>query len=208
MRDTPLTLEIYTDYVCPWCYLASDTVARLGSRDDLQIKWVPFPLHPDTPPQGMNLKEWLGDGVDQAHQRLYGIMDRIGLEYDPDRVMTWNSRLAQELGMWGDTQAGGGAALHRALFRAYFVHNRNISDQAVLLDCVKEAGMDVDAARTVLDTRSFSDAVDAAWQDARHKRISGVPSFIAGSYITSGYHPVEELEKFIEYAETQQARLG
>lgn len=206
MSDKKMTLEIYTDYVCPWCYLASDSVEKLAARDDIEIKWTPFPLHPDTPEEGMNLRDWLGPGVDDAHKRLYQIMDGINLDYNPDRIMTYNSRLAQELGVWGDTQPGG-ARLHKALFRAYFVHDRNIADPDVLLDCVSEAGLDVEAAREVIEKRSFSNAVDEAWAAARQRQVTGVPSFIAGSYITSGYQPVEELEKFLEYAEIQQARM-
>jgi len=58
----------------------------------------------------------------------------------------------------------------------------------------------------VIDERSFSDDVDQAWHKARNMQISGVPSFIAGGYLTTGFHPVEELTKFIEYVENQEAR--
>ena len=205
MSDSPVKLKIFIDYVCPWCYLGSDSVEKLAARKDIDIEWIPFPLHPDTPPEGMSLKAWLGDGVDAAHQRLYQIMDSINLAYNPDRIMTYNSRLAQELGMWADTQPGG-SKLHKLIFQAYFVHDRNIAQPEVLLDCVKEAGLDVEAAREVLEQRRFSNQVDQAWMSARQQQVSGVPSFVAGAYITSGYHPVEELEKFIDYVEMQQAR--
>ena len=207
MSEEQLTLDVYTDYVCPWCYLASDSVEKLAKKGKVEIRWIPFPLHPGTPDEGMNLKDWLGPGIDNAHQRLYGIMDSINLEYNQDRVMTYNSRLAQELGMWGDTQEGGGAALHKALFRAYFVHDRNIADKAVLLDCVRQAGMNTEEAKDVIEKRTFSKAVDQAWNEARQRQINGVPSFVAGAYMASGYQPLEELEKFLEYAEIQQARM-
>ena len=92
--------------------------------------------------------------------------------------MTYNSRLAQELGKWADTQPGGDA-IHDALFRVYFVEARDISRPAVLLDVVQQVGLPVDDAREVLERRTFKDAVDADWALSREYGISGVPTFVA-----------------------------
>ena len=78
----------------------------------------------------------------------------------------------------------------------------------VLLQAVEKAGLDPVEAGKVIDERSFSDQVDEAWKRARQFQVTGVPSFISGSYATTGYHPYEELAKFIEYVEMQKARGG
>lgn len=206
MSDSNKTvLEIFTDFVCPWCYLASAVVEKVEQNHDIDIRWSPFPLHPDTPEEGLLLASFLGPNLDAVHDRLYAIMDSLGLEHHNDRTMTYNSRLAQELAMWADTQEGG-KALHNGLYRAYFVDDQNLARKDVLLKVVEKAGLDVHEAELVIDERRFSDKVDEAWQRARQMQISGVPSFIGGSYVTSGYHPYEELVKFIEYVEAQQAR--
>ena len=88
------------------------------------------------------------------------------------------------------------------LYRAYFVHNRNLAEEKVLLDAVQEAGLDVSSARTALQERSFSTALDAEWNRARAYQISGVPAFIAGGYQVTGYQPVQELKRFLDYVLT------
>ena len=200
-----VTLEVFTDYVCPWCYLASDSVAKLEAIDpDVEIQWTPFPLHPDTPGEGLDLRQLLGPNLDQIHQRLFSIMDEVGLPYAPQRVMTYNSRMAQELGMWGNNRENG-KDLHKALYRAYFVENKNISEKQVLLDVVSSVGMDAHLASEVLENRTFSNAVDEAWQRARAMNISGVPSFIGGRYLTTGYQSLENLQQFIDHVRIAQS---
>lgn len=199
---SPLDLEMFTDFVCPWCYLGNAVVTRLQAANALRITRTPFPLHPGTPQEGLLLSELLrGANLDAIHARLYALMDELGLPHNK-RDRTYNSRLAQELAMWADTQPGG-AELHDALFEAYFVHNRNIAEPNVLLDCVYQVHLDREAAQQVLVERSFSNAVDKAWQRARNMQITGVPTFVAGGYMVSGFRPVTEMQHFLDLAREQ-----
>jgi predicted DsbA family dithiol-disulfide isomerase len=113
--------------------------------------------------------------------------------------MTYNSRLAQELGKWADTQPGG-EAIHDALFRAYFVEARDISRPEVLLDVAKQVGLSADGAREVLERRTFKDAVDADWELSRRYGITGVPTFVAGRHGVVGAQPYEALEELVRKA--------
>lgn len=201
---TTPNLEIFVDFVCPWCYLAFGAVQRLQAQRPVDVTWSPFPLHPATPREGMLLTDLLrGMDLDAAHRRINALLDELGLEHG-ERDRTYNTRLAQELLLWSKTQEKG-AALVPLLYRAYFVHNRNLAEESVLLDAVEEAGLDVDAARTVLRERSFSTALDAEWQRARQYQITGVPAFIAGGYQMTGFHPATEIQRFLDYVETQQS---
>jgi predicted DsbA family dithiol-disulfide isomerase len=132
------------------------------------------------------------------HAQMKARMDAEGLPYG-ERTMTYNSRLAQELGKWADTQPGG-EAIHDALFRAYFVETRDISQPAVLLDIVRQVGLSIDAAREVLEKRTFKDAVDADWELSREYGITGVPTFVAGRYGVVGAQPYEALEQLVRKA--------
>ena len=116
--------------------------------------------------------------------------------------MTYNSRLAQELGKWAETQPGG-EAIHDALFRAYFVEARDISQPAVLLDIAQQVGLSVDGARDVLEKRTFKDAVDADWELSRQYGVTGVPTFVAGRYGVVGAQPYEALEQLVRKAAPQ-----
>jgi predicted DsbA family dithiol-disulfide isomerase len=125
-------------------------------------------------------------------------MDAEGLPYGR-RTHTYNSRLAQELGKWADTQPGG-EAIHDALYRAYFVHARNIGDPEVLVDIAQSVGLPAEEARAVLTERRFKNAVDADWARSREWGVTGVPTFVAGRYGVVGAQPYEVLEQLLEKA--------
>jgi predicted DsbA family dithiol-disulfide isomerase len=127
---------------------------------------------------------------------MKGLMDEEGLPYGR-RTHTYNSRLAQEVGKWADIQDGG-EAIHDALYRAYFVDALNIGDPAVLVDVAVSVGLDGDAVREVVETRSFQAAVDADWEKSRRYGVTGVPTFVAGGYGVVGAQPYEHLAQLVE----------
>src|SRR3954451_14217993 len=132
------------------------------------------------------------------YQRMKGLMDTEGLPYGR-RTHTYNSRLAQELGKWADTQSGG-EAIHDALYRAYFVDARNIGDPEVLVDIAQSVGLPAEEARAVLTERRFQDAVDADWGKSRQWGVTGVPTFVAARYGVVGAQPYEILEQLLDKA--------
>ena len=127
-------------------------IEKLKAEHHVKVEWVHFPLHPDTPAAGRSLEDlFAGRKVDRKAMdaQMKARMDAEGLPYG-ERTMTYNSRLAQELGKWAETQSGGDA-IHDALFRAYFVDALDISQPAVLLDIVERVGLSVDGAREALE---------------------------------------------------------
>jgi predicted DsbA family dithiol-disulfide isomerase len=177
-------------------------IEKLKTEHNVKVEWVHFPLHPETPPQGVALADlFRGRSPEQRkamHAQMKARMDAEGLPYG-ERSMTYNSRLAQELGKWADTQPGGDA-LHDAFFRAYFVDARDISNREVMLEIVKETGLSVDGARDVLDNRTFKAAVDADWKLSREYGITGVPTFVVGRQGVVGAQPYEALEELVKEA--------
>ena len=160
-----------------------------------------FPLHPETPQEGRSLEELFAGrnvNMEAMYTRMKGLMDEEGLPYSK-RSHTYNSRLAQELGKWADTQPGG-EAIHDALYRAYFVDAVNVGDVDALLTIAGDVGLDVYAAREVLQSRSFSDAVDADWDLSRRYGVTGVPTFVAAQKAVVGAQPYEVLENLLQEA--------
>lgn len=197
MSDT-ITLEVFSDYVCPWCYLGDNRVKKLRQQFDIDIKLVHFPLHPDTPAEGRLLRDMFGCGqaeIDAKNVRMHGLMAADGLPYK-DRSHTYNSRLAQEIGTWAETQPGG-SAIHDKFYEAYFVEGRNIGDVEVIVDIVTSVGLDEQAARDVLRQRSFKDAVDADWAKSHQYGVTGVPTFVSGGQGLVGAQPYAALESFM-----------
>ena len=162
------------------------------------MKFRHFPLHPETPDEGLTLEElFVGRNIDipAAQKRMTGLMEEEGLPYGR-RTHTCNSRLAQELAAWADTQSDGDR-IHDELFKAYFVDGRNLAAREVLLTAAEKAGLSKDSAAEVLETRQFRDAVDADWALSRQYGITGVPTFVTDGRGASGAQPYEVLEQLL-----------
>ena len=129
----------------------------------MNVTWVHFPLHPETLDEGVSLEElFAGRDIDieKMYARMKALMDEEGLQYGK-RTHTYNSRLAQELGKWADTQPGG-AALHDAMFAAYFVDAKNISDTQTLISIADSVGLSTTEAESVLHVETqFQRAYEA-----------------------------------------------
>ena len=167
----------------------------------MRVKWVHFPLHPETPAEGRSLESLFagrGYDIEKMYQQMRARMAAEGLPYGK-RTMTYNSRLAQELGAWAGTQPGG-EAIHDALFRAYFVEARNIGDAEVLVEIAKSVGLPAEAAREVLEKRTHRAAIDADWEKSRQYGVTGVPTFVAGKHGVVGAQPYEALEELVRQA--------
>ena len=172
----------------------------------MQVKWVHFPLHPETPQEGRSLEElFRGRDYDVAKMQaqMRARMAAEGLPYG-ERKMTFNSRLAQELGKWADEQPGG-EAIHDALFKAYFVDGKNIGDPEVLVALAQSVGLPVEKAREVIANRSYRDAVDADWAKSREYGVTGVPTFVAGGQGVVGAQPYEALEQLVRQVKQKGA---
>ena len=163
--------------------------------------WTHFPLHPDTPAEGVALATlFAGRGFDIAamQARMKGLMAEEGLPYG-ERTHTYNSRLAQELGKWADAK-GRGDAFHDAVFQAYFVAGDNIAEVDSLVAIAEQVGLPKEEAVQVLADRSYEAAVDADWQRSRDSGVTGVPTFVAKEHGVVGAQPYEALEKLVETA--------
>lgn len=160
--------------------------------------WTAFPLHPETPEEGRTLDDlFRGRSMDipQMMQRLKKVASEEGLPFG-DRNMTYNSRLAQELGKWAESR-GRGDAFHQTVFRAYFVEGRNIGQPSVLIELAEAAGLPGDAAAQALRDRTFQETVDADWFRSREMGITAVPTFVMGDRRLVGAQPYEALERFL-----------
>ncbi len=195
----PVRLDIFSDPVCPWCYVGKANLDRaLESRPDhpFVVQWHPFQLNPDMPPEGVAKRDYLeakfggAARVDAVHDRLREVARAAGLPLDPDvpkRIP--NTLNSHRLIHWAGIE-GRQTPVVSALFRAYWVEGRDIGNTAVLADIGAAQGMDRPALVRLLDSDADADDIAARDTDARQKGVSAVPTFlIAQQYVVSGAQP-------------------
>lgn len=166
---------------------------------DVKVRWIAFPLHPETPEEGRSLEALFagrGINVDQLLAKLKRAASDAGLPFG-DRKMTFNSRLAQELGKWAESKGRGGE-YHDAVFKAYFVDGTNIAKPRELLRIVASMGLSGEDAEETLRSRSFGEAVDMDWARSRAMGIRAVPTFVLNGQRLVGAQTYESLARFVE----------
>jgi predicted DsbA family dithiol-disulfide isomerase len=162
------------------------------------VVWRAFPLHPETPAEGRSLEDLFAGMPVKVADIIAGLKQKaeeLGLPFG-NRSRTYNSRLAQELGLWAEDQ-GCGHRFHLLAFHAYFADGRNLARREVLLDLARQAGLSPSQAEVVLKRRLFRKAVDADWERSRQLGITAVPTFVAGGQKVVGAQPYEVLEKLV-----------
>jgi predicted DsbA family dithiol-disulfide isomerase len=172
---------------------------RLRHEYNVGLHWTAFPLHPETPDEGLELTEIFAGRETQLkamQERLRQVAAAEGVPL-AERSRTCNSRRAQELGKWAEEQ-GRGEAYHQAVYHAYFVEGRNIALVDELLRIVTEFGLRSDEARHVLTAGSHAAAVDADWQRSRELGITAVPTHLFGGNSIVGFRPYEDFVRLIE----------
>jgi predicted DsbA family dithiol-disulfide isomerase len=171
---------------------------RLQKEYGVRFKWTVFPLHPETPESGMELSELFAGrelAIPAMQERLSSVAAEAGLPLEP-RTRTYNSRRAQELGKLAE-ELGRMEPYQHSVYRAYFVEGRNIALAEELLQIAKRAGLPEDEARSALEEKSYAKEVDDDWRRARLMGITGVPAFVYGGKLLSGYRPYQDFLRLI-----------
>lgn len=197
-------IEVFTDFVCPWCYLGEKHLQQALHDRNTRVQYVYFPLHPETPNGGMTLQQlFAGRGIDveKNQDQLRVMMRNEGLRYGT-RTHTYNSRRAQELAkhieMSNDEAVRSQVNDFRAaVFLAYFEQGENIAELEVLGGICERSGLrEFDVEEILCDPKGAS-AVDADWGRCRQMNVTGVPAYRVGGNWLHGCRDVEALESLI-----------
>lgn len=200
MAEEPrIQLHVWSDYVCPFCYLELPELERLASEmgDRLHIEWRAFELRPEPEPtlhpDGAYLhRVWNSSVYPMATER------KMDLKLPPVQP---RSRKALEAAEFARSQ-GRFDAMHRALFEAFFQDGRDIGDEAVLGEIASGAGLDAAELAQGLRDGRFTAKVLEDQRLARELAIGGVPGtlMVRGEQglIVSGAQPYDALKEAVE----------
>ncbi|WP_282118716.1 DsbA family oxidoreductase [Ruegeria atlantica] len=208
-------IDIVSDIVCPWCIVGFRQLDLALKEQNVlaNLRWHPFELNPNMPPEGQNLREHImekyGSTVEQSQQardRLTQIGAELGFTFnfnDDSRMV--NTFAAHQLLNWAETQ-GRQHPLKMALFEAYFTNQQDVSQSEVLLDAAQVAGLDRDAAHATLTSGDHSAPVREKQQFWTSRAVSGVPSMVfAGKYLVTGAQGAETYSDLLQRCLTEAA---
>jgi predicted DsbA family dithiol-disulfide isomerase len=170
---------------------------RLQKEYEIEVRWFAFPLHPEVPEEGLSLEElFAGRGVNisASLHRLKQVASSLSLPLT-DLTRTYNSRLAQELAKWAESQ-GKGDEFHHTIFRAYFVDGKNIGRVDELVTLAASLGLPADEARDVILARRFREAVDSDWARSQALGVTAVPTFVIDDQRIVGFQSYQILKQF------------
>jgi predicted DsbA family dithiol-disulfide isomerase len=207
-------IDIVSDVVCPWCVIGyrqlERAIGQMGDRVEVGVRWHPFQLVPEAPPEGKTIADHMRDrygaSPEQGRSNRARIVETgaaLGIDFRYDEnSRIYNTHKAHQLLSWAGEQ-GKQTALKLALFQAYFTDQTNVADDNVLLDAAQSVGLDRGDAQAVLGNGRYAADVDqeiAYWQD---QNVTGVPAFIInGKYMIPGAQDaatfVQILERVIE----------
>jgi predicted DsbA family dithiol-disulfide isomerase len=173
-------------------------VERLKSEYQVQVEWRPFYLRPDTPPEGMDLPDYVLRG--RAHgseQRLQEIARSNGMEFKSVERL-YNTRLAHECAEFARAQ-GRANTFHRILFRKVYADGLDISRWDVLRGAAAEAGLDPDAMQQEVGSGTYTEEVARQVREAYRLGITGVPTYVINDrYAIVGAQPYEVFQRALQ----------
>ncbi|MFI6292289.1 DsbA family protein [Nonomuraea sp. NPDC050790] len=187
-----MKVEIFSDVVCPWCYVGHTRFARAADAfrakgGTVEITMRPFQLNPDAPAEGEPLlgalERKFGPNAGQMTSQVTAVAEQEGLELNFDRAVSANTAQAHRL-IHLATEQGLGEEMSQRLFKAHFTDGLNVGDAEVLAKLAAEAGVSDDGGGTA--------EVDEQLARARQLGITGVPLFLfEGQFAVSGAQPYE-----------------
>lgn len=210
-------IEVYSDLVCPWCYVGQARLSaalKARTQGDIRVSWLPFELNPAMPIEGRDRREYMlerfGDlsRFDEAQRQLVALGSELGLQFHFDDIRrSPNTRRAHML-----LQAAGPSlqnTLVQRLFRAYFTEGKDIGDMAVLLSLAEEVGFPGERAQAALTDQNLANEVEQLERQAQNWRISGVPTFIFDRRMAfSGAQPLEVFLRAMDACSQPEGVVG
>ncbi len=194
----PVTIDVVSDVVCPWCYVGRARLKKaLEAVPEISVnlRWRPFQLDPTIPPEGKSRRDYLADKfgdetrIRQMHAQLGTLGEAEGISFDFDAIaLSPNTLNAHRVIRWAATaEPGVQDRLVGRLFALYFEEGADIGNAAVLIQAAKEAGMDAAVVETLLATDADRTEVEQEIATAQQMGVTGVPCFLLeGRYAVVG----------------------
>lgn len=202
-------VTIYSDYVCPFCYLGRESLQayQTSRTESLDIDWQPFDLRSHKRGPDGEIDDSVEDDKDEAYfeqvsqnvsrlKERYGAQEMLDLNELPENVDSLNAQVASYYVKQEYPQQW--LAFDEAIFEALWVDGRDIGNVDVLAELADDNGLDGDEILTAIYDEELREQLHARFTEAHQQGITGVPTFIYGERAARGAVPPEQLEQLIE----------
>jgi predicted DsbA family dithiol-disulfide isomerase len=197
MSQKKLKIVVFSDYICPFCYIGFYRVEQIRNNFDIEFEWRPFEIHPETPKEGTELtnlpfpKEYL----EMMKANIQKLADDVGISLTLNDKLP-NSRLALYFSEYA-RKKGKFDEFHKLVFDAYWKDGRDIGDQDFLLSIAESIGFRKEDILEYIDSDEPFEELSKSLRELRKYGINGVPTFIIGDRIVVGAQPYDVFEKVI-----------
>ncbi len=198
MSEKKVKVTVFSDYICPFCYIGFYRVEQLKKKYDLEVEWRPFEIHPETPKEGTELnnlpfpKEYL----DMMKANIKKLADDVGISLKLSDKLP-NSRLALYLSEFA-RKKGKFDEFHKLVFDSYWKDGKDIGDQDLILALAETIGLNRNEILEYITSEEPKSELTKSLKELRKYGINGVPTFIIGDKIVVGAQPYDVFKKVIE----------
>lgn len=197
-----LKIVMFSDYICPFCYIGFETVRRLKPEFNFELEWRGFQIHPDWPAEGIpadHAREASpSDSRRALWERISAMAEAVGFSMRPPSVLT-NSRAALAATEFA-RESGRDEALEERIYRAYFNDGLNIGDPAVVARLGSEAGLDSAEVADAINSPKYEMRLKNNSLAANQRGVSGVPTFFIGEYPLVGAQSPDAMRSILKRA--------
>jgi predicted DsbA family dithiol-disulfide isomerase len=207
--DAENRITVYSDYVCPFCYLGRESLEAYRNRreDDIAVDWRPFDLRSHKRGPDGEIDHSVADRKDEAYfeqvrenvaklREQYGAEEMLDLDDLPEdvdslsaQVVSWHIK-SEHPDRWLD--------FDEAVFEALWIDGRDIGDADALVELGEEVGLDGGEIREVLADEQLRERLREKFAEARQQGVTGVPTFTYEGHAARGAVPPEQLERLVE----------
>ena len=187
-------LLVFSDYVCPFCYLAVGVVQRLSQDYTIEVVWKNYEIHPETPSSGQPVPNE-GEEANAESRLLFELNPELGPRIHPPPIVA-NSHLAHEAAEFAREQ-GKFPELHKRLFQAYFEQGLNIGELPVLVQLGTEVGLNPTVLAQAISEHRYHDRIERSLQEKMWYGVYGTPTFVLGHYKIAGPQRYEVFQKLM-----------
>ncbi|MFC7202231.1 DsbA family protein [Haloferax namakaokahaiae] len=206
-ESQPEHITVYSDYVCPFCYLGRESLKRYqdSREEELDIDWHPFDLRSQKRRPDGTIDFSVDDGKDdeyyeQAKQGVRRLQEKYGVEMTldiatdidslPAQVASYHVKQHYDNDTWLEFDV--------SIFEALWQEGKDIGDEDLLVELAEDAGIDGDEIRSALDDDGLRAEVREKFAEAQQHGVTGVPTFAYDGYAARGAVPPEQLERLVE----------